>query len=276
VAETIEHKISGLVATGAFVPIAASIFHAGGGDGASLSAAGFAVIDFSWLFNAIMIPISMAAFFIVCLASNAINVLILLSPFTTVDTALKAFRLAILGTVAGSAWINPWIGAAWALVVIGFAWLSSGWSFRLSHFGLAFVWDFVTLRRRRFKPDPFANKMFLGRKLNNVPARTYGRLGRNAQSKLTFHYRPWLMLPARVLEVPEGKLEAGRGLFYSEILRVERDEAKTVFLLPPRYCGHEEQLAKICGFAGVRDVGLRAAWKWFSELFTSRARLAAA
>jgi len=41
VAETIEHKISGLVATGAFVPIAASIFHAssGNGDGAGLSAA---------------------------------------------------------------------------------------------------------------------------------------------------------------------------------------------------------------------------------------------
>lgn len=36
VAETVEHKISGLVATGAFVPIAASIFHSSSdsGDGA--------------------------------------------------------------------------------------------------------------------------------------------------------------------------------------------------------------------------------------------------
>src|SRR6266700_3079912 len=43
VAETIEHKVSGLVATAAFVPIAASIFHASGtGDGASLSSMGFA------------------------------------------------------------------------------------------------------------------------------------------------------------------------------------------------------------------------------------------
>ena len=276
VAEAVEHKISGLVATGAFVPIAASIFHASGGDGASLSAAGFATIDLSWLYNAIMIPIAMAAFFIVCLASNAINVLILLSPFTTVDAALKAFRLAILGTVAGSAWVNPWIGAAWALIVIGFAWLISGWSFRLSHFGLVFVWDFCTLRRNRFTPDPFANKMFLGHKINKVPARTYGRLGRDAQNKLTFHYRPWLVMPGRVLEVPEGKHEAGRGLFYSEILRIEGDEAKTVFLLPPRYRGHEEQLAKIYGFAGVREVGLRAAWKWFTELFTGKAQPVAA
>src|SRR5882724_736507 len=81
VAETIEHKISGLVATGAFVPIAASIFHAQhSGDGTSWSAAGFAAIDLSWLYNALMVPIAMAAFFIVFLASNAINILILLSP----------------------------------------------------------------------------------------------------------------------------------------------------------------------------------------------------
>src|SRR5277367_2977214 len=56
VAETIEHKISGLVATGAFVPIAAAIFSAhSSNDGASLSAAGFAAIDFSPFYNALMI-----------------------------------------------------------------------------------------------------------------------------------------------------------------------------------------------------------------------------
>jgi hypothetical protein len=47
-----------------------------------------------WLYNALMVPIAMAAFFIVFLASNAINILILLSPFTTVDAALKGFRTA--------------------------------------------------------------------------------------------------------------------------------------------------------------------------------------
>ena len=36
------------------------------------------------------VPVSMVAFFIVFLASNAINILILLSPFTTVDAALKS------------------------------------------------------------------------------------------------------------------------------------------------------------------------------------------
>jgi hypothetical protein len=40
-----------------------------------------------------------------------------------------------------------------------------------------------------------------------------------------------------------------------------------MILLPPRYLGHEEAVAKIYQFAGVRDVGIRAAWSWFKSLF---------
>jgi hypothetical protein len=130
-----------------------------------------------------------------------------------------------------------------------------------------FTWDFFTRRRKRFTPDPITNKVFLGRKTNKVPARTYGRLCRDGQGKLVLRYRPWLVLPQRTLEIPDGKYEAGRGLFYSEIVRLEGDEAKTAILLPPRYLGHEEQLVKIYGFAGTRDVGVRAMWKWLKELF---------
>jgi hypothetical protein len=278
IAETVEHKISGLVATGAFVPIAASIFHASGtGDGSWLSASGFAAIDLSWLYNAIMIPISMAAFFVVCLASNAINVLILLSPFTTVDAALKSFRLAILGTVTVSAWVNPWIGAAWALFLILFSYLIAGWSFRLSHFGMALVWDFCTFRSSRFTPDPTANKMFLWRKINKVPARTYGTVKRDEKGNLVLTYRPWLVLPPRTLVLPEGKYAVGKAVFYRSIQRLEGSEdAQSILLLPPRYRGHEEELVKIYGLIGVRDIGLRAAWKWLKELFTGRAQPATA
>jgi hypothetical protein len=269
VAETCEHKVSGLVATGAFVPIAASIFHAPAAQpaAAALASLGFATIDLHWLYNALTVPVAMAAFFIVFLASNAINILILLSPFTTVDAGLKAFRTAILASVAGTSFMNPWIGAAWALIVILISWLIAGWSFRLSHFGLAFVWDFFTGRKGRFHPDPKENKMFLGGKIEKVPTRTYGKLSRNEKGELVFNYRPWLVLPPRTLVLPAGKYEAGRGVFYSEILRVEGDSAKTVILLPPRYIGHEDEVAKIYQFAGTRDVGLRAAWAWFKSLF---------
>jgi len=283
VMETAEHKVSGLVATGAFVPIAASIFEvyksAGAPEPSSwlhLSSMGFASVSIPALLgNAIMVPVAMAAFFIVFLASNAINVLILISPFGQVDAALKVMRTAIIGTVAGTSacgsWSgHPWIGAAWAFIIILFSYLIAGWSFRLSHFGLIFIWDFFTGRKLRFKPDAKENKMFLSCKLDKVPARTYGRLSRNDKGELVLNYRPWLVLPQRTLVLPEGRYETGRGVFYSEILRVEGDAARTVILLPPRYVGHEEELTRIYNLAGTRDVGLRAAWAWFKSLFSGQ------
>ena len=278
VLETVEHKVSGLIAAGAFVPFIVMMNEELNATGGSLSAAGFAAADLTWLYNIIMIPVALIAFAIVFLASNAINILILLSPFTTVDAALKGVRTAILATVAGSALMNPWIGALWALIIIGTSWLIAGWSLRLSHFGWVFVWDFFTGRSKRFKPDAVANKMFLSRKLSKVPARTYGKLCRDGQGKLVLEYRPWLILPKRTVELPEGKYEAGRGLFYSEILRVEGDETKTVILLPPRYLGHEDALVRIYGLAGKRDVGIRAMWRWLKELcgFKAQPQLAAA
>jgi len=270
--ETVEHKISGLVATGAFVPIMVNIIHeansTAGQPAASLSSLGLAVIDWHNIFyNVLVTPVAMVAFFIVFLASNALNIVILLSPFGALDAGLKAARTALIGTVAVTAWTNPWVGVAWALLIILFSYLIAGWSFRLSHFGLVFIWDYFTGRKHRFQPDGTSNAMFLSRKINKVPARTYGKLQRAANGDLILDYRPWLVLPRRTLIMPAGSYEAGRGLFYSEILRVEGDYAKTMILLPPRYLGHEEAVAKIYQFAGVRDVGMRAAWSWFKSLF---------
>lgn len=275
VAETIEHKISGLVATAAFVPIAASIFHSSSsGPGASLTAAGFATIDLSWLYNALMVPVAMAAFFIVFLASNAINVLIVISPFGAVDAALKIFRTAIIASVAVSSWANPWMGAAWALIIILFCYLIAGWSFRLSHFGLAFIWDFITGRSGRFKPDLAANKVFLGRKTNKVPARTYGKLSRDDKGNLVLKYRPWMVLAERSLTLPEAKYAVGKGLFFSEILQLDGDNARIAVLLPPRYRSHEAELVAIYGLTGLRETGLLAGWQWFKMILGGKTKTA--
>jgi hypothetical protein len=112
--------------------------------------------------------------------------------------------------------------------------------------------------------------MFLATKIQKVPARTYGKLSRNDQDELVLNYRPWLVLPPRTLVLPAGQYEAGRGVFYSEILRLDGDSAKTMILLPPRYVGHEEEITRIYNLAGTRDVGLRAAWAWFKSLFTGK------
>ncbi len=278
VVETVEHKISGLVATGAFVPIAVSMFSmAHHNDGAMLAGSGFAAIDGSSIYSVLMTPVAMIAFFIVFLASNAINILILLSPFTVVDAALKGVRAAILASVAGTALMNPWIGAAWALGIIIVSYFIAGWSFRLSHFGIVFIWEFLSRRCKRFTPDNTVNRMFLARKINKVPSRTYGKLTRDASGKFIFEYHPWLVLPQRTLVLPaDGQYAVGKGLFYSEILHINGDVTRSALLLPPRYRGHEEQLVNIYRFVDVRDTGLRATWRWIRGLFGMKPREAVA
>jgi hypothetical protein len=251
------------------VPLIAAVFQSAGPDASLPGSTGFfAAIDLSWLGNGILVPVAMLAFFIVFLASNAINVLILLSPFAIVDAALKGFRLLVLLTVTATAFANPWLGAAWALVIIVIAYFIAGWSFRLSHFGLVFVWDFITLRHHRFVPDRSSNRMFLARQLSKVPARTYGTLLRDERGSLVLRYRPWLVLAKRDLELPPGSYAIARGLLYSQIMCVEGQGLAAVILLPPRYRGHEEELGSIYGLAGVRDAGLRAVSRWLKELFT--------
>jgi hypothetical protein len=266
VADAIEHKISGLIASGAFVPLIVAVFPPAKPDATLSSASGFlATIDLSWLGNGLLVPAAMVAFFLVLLASNAINILILLSPFAIMDTALKGFRLLVLLTVTVSAFMSPWLGAVWALVIIGIAYFIAGWSFRLSHFGWVFIWELVTLRRMRFQPDRSANRMFLAREINKVPARSYGKLLRDEKGGLLLKYRPWLVLPERVLSLPDGRYAVGKGLFYSQIMRVEGQGLTAAMLLPPRYRGHEEELVSIYGLAGVQDAGLRAAFRWLKE-----------
>ena len=204
-------------------------------------------------------------FIIVCLASNAINILILLSPFPIIDAALKMFRLSVLALLVLGAFANPWVGAFLSLIIIAIAWFIAGWSFRLSHFGAIFIWDTCTRRANRFTPEPSANWMFLGRKTSKVPIRTYGKLLRDHQGVLVFLYRPWLILPQRSLNLPAGIYVVGKGLLYSEILRLEGPLTRAVLLLPPRYRSHEQELAQVYGFAGVRDSGLRAAFRWLKD-----------
>lgn len=268
--EALENKLSGLIATGAFAPLIILMLQENGASSAGPGLTGSAMVDLGWLQNLLLVPAGMAAFFVVFLASHAINILILLSPFTTVDAALKTFRLTLLGSVVGSAWINPWLGALWAVMLIVLAACIAGWSFRLSVCGAVFVWDFLTRRHKRFRPDPESNPVFLSRSVQRVPTRTYGRLARNVAGRLLFHYRPWLILPRRTLELPEGRYAPGRGLFYSELMRLEGDTARTMLLLPPRYRGHETELERLYGLEPTRDVGLRAVWKWLRELFVGR------
>jgi len=99
-------------------------------------------------------------------------------------------------------------------------------------------------------------------------------LSRDEKGQLVLKFRPWLVLPARVLVLPEGKYAVGRGLLYSELLQVDDNYAKAMLDLPPRYRTHEHELAAIYNLVEVQDVGVlkgsKAVWRWLKELLGFR------
>ncbi len=270
VAEVFENKLSGLVATGAVVPMAMDMFKQfAPGAGASLSDAGFAAVDLSQFWGTLMVPFALLAYAAVFLVSHTIHILILISPFTTVDAALKTFRIFLLSTVAGTSFASPTVGAVWSGLIVLCCLPLAGWAFRLMVFGQIHAWDILTFRRRRFVPDTAANAAFLARKVGGVPRRTYGFVRRDASGGLVFSWRPWLLLPERTTPLPSGPLAVGRGLFHPEVLEIDGESTRDLLDLPPRFKGHEETFARIHAIGEVRDVGLRAAWSWLKGLFSS-------
>lgn len=285
VLELAENKLSGLVATGAVIPVLANMAskYLGGSGGAAMGDAHaslgglamlhFAAVDFSWLLNILMIPLSVAVFLVVWVVSHAINVLILLSPWGAVDAVLKTARTAVLGLVTATAYIDPVVGATLSVGIIVFAYFVSGWAFRLMIFGTVFTWDFLTFRRHRFTCAADANWVFTGRKLEGVPIRTYGRLLRQSNGSLQLAYRPWLVFSERTAKLPANGLAVGRGLFWPTVeARDDDGKDRTLLTLPPRYKGHEQAFAEVYAIGQLRDVGLRRGWAVLKELFGGGAR----
>lgn len=279
IAETVENKISGLVAAGAVIPSLVAlgsklIMQSAALEHAPVLAGGFgmlplAAFDLSWLLTILMVPLSVAVFAVVWVVGHAINVLILLSPWGGLDTALKGIRTGVLSLVAATAYIDPVVGATLSAAIIILAYFLAGWAFRLMIFGSIFSWDFFTFRRSRFKLLADGNRLFTARDIAGAPLRTYGRLHQDADGKLFFKFHPWLVLPERTVEVPREGLVVGKGVFFSEVLGFDpaADKNTTLLLLPPRYVGHEELFARTYRISGTCDVGLRRTWSWLRETF---------
>lgn len=275
--ETVENKITGLVASGAVIPVlvatlSKTMLHGSSTAALDLHLGGLAMVhlgavETSWLLSILMVPLAVAVYAVVWVASHAITVLILLSPWGAVDAVLKTARTALLGLVTATAFIDPVVGVTLSVVIIVVAYFVAGWAFRLTVFGTVFCWDFFTGRRKRFELLADGNWLFTAREIEGVPVRTYGRLWQAADGSLTFKFKPWLVLPERSLAVPREGLVVGRGVFYSEVLGhdVKADKVRTLLLLPPRYVGHEELFARTYRISGTCEVGLRRVWAWLKE-----------
>ncbi|MEI6083280.1 MAG: hypothetical protein WCS70_03155 [Verrucomicrobiota bacterium] len=268
VVETVESKVSGLVAAGAVVPSIAAIFHSQLTSSVDphVMQAGILGVSFAPLLNVLTIPLAITCFVLVWLVGHVTNVLILVSPWGAVDAALKAIRTSVIGFITAMSFINPMAAALLSVAIVVIAYFIAGWSFRLMIYGTVYTWDFFSFRRKRFKPAPTANWMFTARKLEKTPIRSYGQVSKAADGKLQFDYRPWLFLPARSITLPVGQYAVGRGLICPEIMTVDGEKTKSLLAMPPRYKSHETEIAQIYGIHDVRDVGLlkglKAIWNW--------------
>lgn len=277
IAEVFENKISALVVAGAFVPLIATVVQtAADADSTLYQGTMMAAFNPSALFSLITVPVAILVFFVVWMVAHVINVLIIISPFTTVDAALKSVRLALLSSVTLTSFADPYVGAAWALVIILVCYFLAGWALRLTVFGTVFAWDFLTFRSSRTQPDASANWVFTAKAMEKTPIRSYGKLTRDEKGRLVLKYRPCLVLPSRELILPEGSYAIGRGLLYPEVIQLNDEGAEAVLTLPPRYCGHEEDFNRIYQLAGIQNVGIQAVWDWIKGAFSSRPQLAGA
>jgi hypothetical protein len=274
--ELFENKVSALVASGAFVPLVAAEMakhleaEKAAVPTASLGGETMAFIDLSWL----MIPGAVIAFLLVWICSHAINVLIILSPFSTVDAGLKLLRTGLLAMIGAVYSIAPWLAAVLCVVIICVAaWLAPA-AMRLAIFGARFAADILLPWRGRRRATPESPHVFTLGRLAGLPPRTGGRLVLLDDGTAVFRYRRWCVLDERTIPLPEGTRQVEKGIL-SPALVHGRGEAETILLLfLPRYRGHEEKLAEHLKLHGVRDHamarGFAAVKGWLRGLLRRR------
>jgi hypothetical protein len=254
--ELFENKASALVASGAFVPLVAQemVKHVRAERAlelptASIAGLGFVGIDAAWL----IVPAAVAAFLLVWICSHAINVLIILSPFSTLDALLKIARTGVLASVALVYAIAPWLAAAICVaIILVAAWLAPA-AFRLAIFGARYAADILLPWRGRKRATPEQPHAFTLGRVAGLPPRTGGRLLLLDDGRAVFRYRRWCVLAERTIPLPDGPRHLEKGLLSPALVHRSGEEEAKLLLFLPRYRGHEERMAGHLKLHGVRD-----------------------
>ena len=212
----------------------------------------------------------LACFFLVFIAFHAIQVMIALSPSALLDMLLRGFRLTLLGLLGVSSWIHPYLGATLGFAILFIAWLTAGWSFRLTVYGSVLSWEFLTGRDGSADPASAPLAAFSQRGLKGVKPRSYGRLEGDGAGAWIFLYRPWLVLPRRSVALPPGEMAVLKGALSPLLVRHGALRPQTLMRFPPRFRTREAELAARLGAGEVLEGrivrGFRAAWQWLKEL----------
>ncbi|GAA5116391.1 hypothetical protein JIN84_19065 [Luteolibacter yonseiensis] len=275
--ELFENKLSALVASSAFVPLVAHEMakHMEAGrvavPAAWVAGPGFAMLDVSWL----MIPAAVVAFLVVWVCSHAINVLIILSPFSTLDALLKLARTAVLALVGVMYFIAPWLAAALCVgIILLAAWLAPA-AMRFAIFGARYATDILLPWRARKSATPEQPHAFTLGRVAGLPPRTGGRVVLLGDGSMVFRYRRWCVLDERTVPLPDGRRHVEKGLFSPSLIhRTDEPEEQKLLLFLPRYRGHEERVVEHLKLHGVRDHAVArgfAAFKgWLKSLFRQK------
>ncbi len=284
--ELFENKASALVASTAFVPLVAlamSEYQRIGPEQAGLMphVPGLAqtpmaeFLALSMQTPWVSIPFSLVLFAVVWLTSHAIHVLIALSPFGLVDSALKLTKLAVLGLLAFTTALIQTLGPVPVLMLCGVIAVTSlllaNWAFRLMVFGTAMVADL--LGRRKSSSQEVSHDGvtgFLSRPLGGASTRCRGRIQATADGAGCFIRRPWGVLPLQTLPLPEGELAVQKRLLHPQLMHRATPSSKwrPVCTLLPRYCGCEDAISRLLGCQIINSPwmsGCKAARQWLSE-----------
>ena len=275
--ELFESKLSALVASTAFVPLVmaemarhqnqttAQLFVQDAHHPVAL-----AVFNMSLLY----IPLGVAAFMVVWMTGHAVNVLVALCPFGAVGTVLKLLKTTVLVAIVGTAFLNPFLGAGFALLIIGLAAFLAGPAFRLTVFGTVLAVDTMLPWRAKRVATPDAPHVFTAHGVPGVPARTFGRLKRDTDG-VVFCYRPWLVLAPQEVSLPSGQFVMAKGVWYPSLLvsAGSSNSCHTMLNFPPRYRGCEQVIATHFEIHEIRESvlnrGLKAIRAWFTEVLHS-------
>jgi len=249
------------------VPFSPAAAHAAEGANAAASVAAAGTVEL-----AILTLIVTLVFTLVWVVSQSFNFLIFLCPFSWLDLLLTTAKNSVILLLAGAWLLNPFLGLAVSGVIILTCLVLFARSYRFVIFGTICTAD-ILLRKSRQQAFATTGLMgFAGSLFPGVAPLSYGSLTIN-EAVLVFRYRPWLFLPQRIVITPfrNDRCVVGKGTL-SPVLLAQGDKQGmelTLFRLRPRYTSHEQRVAELFSFIGVRDVAfgksIREGYRWLKD-----------
>lgn len=220
-------------------------------------------------------------FGLVWVVSQSFNFLIFLCPFSWLDLLLALCKNVLIALLLGAYLINPFLGLFTSSIIILICLFLFARSYRFVIFGTLFSLDMLLKKSREQELESMKVKAFSGSAVTGVPSLSYGSVT-TRDSRLVFHYRPWLFMPLKSVTTPFqcGQCDVGTGTLYPVIVAAgeKLNTNLTLFRLRPRYHGHAPRIAELLGLRGIRDMTLgktfKDGYKWLLEQLRFSAKTA--